>query len=102
MNLCGLLKDIYGKRIYERLVSNILHECLTNKDILESVHKGVVFDKIKKNDGSKVYMVYLEGLKMVNRMKTYEEYENNTKHKFKIYIYEGEYRERKKVRIMRV
>lgn len=89
------MKDRKIEREKERIES-------ISVEILERVHNGVVFEKKRKKDGYIVYMVYLEGVNMINRMRTYEEYEKNTKHKFKIYIYEGEYRERKKVRIMRV
>ena len=78
---------------------SILHECFTNSSIMNTVYEGTVFDKIKKNDGSIVYMVYLENLKMLSRLKTYDEYENYTKHSFRIFLFEDEYRVKKKIRI---
>jgi len=78
---------------------SILHECFTNIEITKTIHTGTVFDKIKKNDGSIVYMVYLEKLKLLSRMKTYDEYDNYTNHSFKIFLFEDDYRVKKKIRI---
>ena len=78
---------------------SILHECFTNIEITNMIHIGTVFDKIKKNDGSIVYMVYLKGLKLLSRMKTYDEYDNYTNHSFKIFLFEDDYRVKKKIRI---
>ena len=78
---------------------SILHECFTNIEITKTIHTGTVFDKIKKNDGSIVYMVYLEKLKLLSRMKTYDEYDNYTSHSFKIFLFEDDYRVKKKIRI---
>jgi exoribonuclease R len=76
----------------------ILHECFNNTSIMNSTYSGVIFDKIKKNDGSIVYMVYLESLKMLGRIKTYDDYDNYTKHEFKIFLFEDEYHVKKKIR----
>jgi exoribonuclease R len=78
---------------------HILHECFNNVSIMNTVYKGVIFDKIKKNDGSIVYMVYLEELKLLARIKTYTEYDNYTKHSFKIFLFEDEYRVKNKIRL---
>jgi len=79
----------------------ILYMC--NKDnIIDSVYDGIIFDKLKKNDGAIVYMVYLEELKLLNRMKTYIDFDNYSKHKFKIFVFEDEYKIKKKIRIQMV
>lgn len=77
---------------------NILHECFNNTIIMNTVYYGIIFDKIKKNDGSIIYMVYLEDLKLLGRIKTYEEFDNYTKHSFKIFLFEDEYKVKKKIR----
>jgi exoribonuclease R len=78
---------------------HVLHECFNNISIMENIYNGIIFDKIKKNDGSIVYMVYLEALKLLGRIKTYDDYDNYTKHKFKIFLFEDEYHVKKKIRI---
>jgi exoribonuclease R len=78
---------------------HILHECFNNASIMNTIYNGVIFDKIKKNDGSIVYMVYLEELKLLARIKTYTEYDNYTKHSFKIFLFEDEYNVKNKIRL---
>jgi exoribonuclease R len=78
---------------------HILHECFKNASIMNTIYDGVIFDKIKKNDGSIVYMVYLEELKLLARIKTYTDYDNYTKHSFKIFLFEDEYHVKNKIRL---
>jgi hypothetical protein len=77
----------------------VLHRCFNDPTIMEITHKGVLFDKIKKNDGSIMYMVYLEELKLLSRVKLYIELDNYTTHMFKIFLFEDEYKIKKKIRI---
>jgi exoribonuclease R len=78
---------------------NILHLCFNNEAIMNSVYNGILFDKLKKNDGSIVYMVYLEDLKLLGRIKTYDDFDNYTKHVFKIFLFDDEYKVKKKIRL---
>jgi exoribonuclease R len=77
----------------------VLHRCSVQPEILSIPHKGVIFDRIQKPDGAFVYMVYLEDLRMLSRMKTYTELENHTTHDFQIYLFEDEHSFKKKVRV---
>jgi len=77
----------------------VLHRCFTDPTIMDIIHKGVLFDKIKKNDGSIMYMVYLEELKLLSRVKLYIELDNYTTHMFKIFLFDDEYKIKKKIRI---
>lgn len=80
----------------------ILHRCSTNSGILEAIHSGIVFDKMVKNDGAILYMVYLEKLKILSRITTHQHFDNYTKHDFKIFIFEGEERIKRKIRLQAV
>jgi hypothetical protein len=44
-------------------------------------------------------MVYLEGVQMLSRLKTYTEYENYSKHSFQLFIFEDEHNLKRKIRI---
>jgi len=77
----------------------VLNRCFSNPNIMHETYNGVIFDRMKKNDGSIVYMVYLDKLKLLSRMKTYDEYDNYTKHSFKIFLFEDEYNTKKKIRV---
>lgn len=77
----------------------VLHRCYVQPDILSTIHKGVIFDKLQKSDGAFVYMVYLEGLNMLSRMKSYTEFDNYRMMDFKVYLFEDEHSLKKKVRV---
>ena len=78
---------------------NILHRCMTEPHIMQAEHKGILFDKLQKNDGTFIYMVYLEELKMLSRFKSYIEWDNYTVHPFELYLFEDEHCFKKKIRI---
>ena len=77
----------------------LLNRCYRDADIMQQVYDGILFDKVKKNDGSIVFMVYLEKLKLLSRLKTYTEFDNYTSHFFRIFIFEDEYKVQKKIRV---
>lgn len=77
----------------------VLHRCFNDPTIMDSMHKGVLFDKIKKNDGSIMYMVYLAELKLLSRIKIYEDFSNYTTHRFKLFLFDDEYKLKKKIRV---
>ena len=77
----------------------LLHHCSMNSHVLTTIHRGVIFDKWNKHDGMFEYMVYLEDLKLLSRMKTTVEFDNYTMGDFKVYLFEDEYSLKKKVRI---
>ena len=80
----------------------VLHRCCAYPDILKTPHKGVIFDKLHKSDGAFVYMVYLEDLHLLSRMKTYTEFDNHTIHDFHLYLFEEEHSLKKKIRIQKI
>jgi ubiquinone/menaquinone biosynthesis C-methylase UbiE len=66
---------------------------------MKTIYNGVIFDKIKKNNGPIVYMVYLESLKLLGRVKTYNDYDNYSKHEFKIFLFLDENEIKRKIRV---
>ena len=80
----------------------VLHRCYVKPDIMTTVHKGILFDKLQKSDGAFVYMVYLEDLHLLSRMKTYTEFENHTTHDFQLYLFEDEHSLKKKIRVQHI
>ena len=78
-----------------------LLEMFTNhEDLYQKQHHGVVFDKIKRNDGYFQYGVYLYNLKMVTRIKMLNDVENYTEHFFKIYLFRQEDTFKKKIKLL--
>jgi exoribonuclease R len=80
----------------------VLHRCFNNPQILKDLHTGTVFDKIQKNDGSYVYMVYLQDLKLLSRFKSYTDIENYSTHQFNIFLFEDEHSLKKKIRVQTI
>lgn len=77
----------------------VLNRCFLHPEIMDSTHKGVLFDKIVKNDGIIVYMVYLEKLKLVSRILTEIDLPNYSYVNFNLFLFEDEDRVKKKVRL---
>ena len=77
----------------------LLHRCISNPHLLDIHNKGILFDKIEKNDGGFVYMVYLEGLNLLTRLKSYTDYDNYTSHNFQLFLFMDEHSLKKKIRV---
>jgi hypothetical protein len=77
----------------------VLHRCSTDPSLLQTQHKGILFDKVKKNDGGFVYMVYLEELRLLTRFKSYDEYENLSQQAFQLFLFTDEHSLKKKIRV---
>lgn len=77
----------------------LLTKCINDNNILKTIHNGIVFDKLLKNDGLYYYMVYLEDLKMLSRIIVTEELENYSSYKFKMFLFEDEDKVQRKIRI---
>jgi exoribonuclease R len=78
---------------------DVLHRCIHQPHILQSTHTGILFDKLQKNDGGFVYMVFLEQLNLLTRLKTYTEYENYTSRDFQLYLFTDEHSLKQKIRV---
>ena len=78
---------------------SLLKLCVDNKEVMDVVHNGFIFDKLIRNDGLFQYMVYLEDLNMVNRIASRFEYNNYSLHKCKLFIFGDEVRLKQKIRI---
>ena len=78
----------------------LLEMCTKNQELYEKKHRGVVFDKIKRNDGYYQYGVYLYDMKLVSRIKVLDSVENYTEHDFNIYLFKGEGCFKQKIKLM--
>jgi len=77
----------------------LLHRCHKQPNIMTHSYDGILFDKIRKNDGSFVYMVYLPKLKLLSRLKTYVELPDYSQRSFRIYLFAEEHSLKKKIRV---
>jgi hypothetical protein len=81
---------------------SLLEMCTNHKGVYEKLHKGVVFDKIKRNDGYYQYGVYLYETKIVSRIKMLDDVDNYSEHEFKIYLFTKEASFKKKIKLLLV
>jgi exoribonuclease R len=81
---------------------NILNLCTKNPEFLDRQYTGIVFDKIKKSDGTFNYMVYLEEIKTLYRYICPTELDNYSKHKFNLYLFYNEDKYKKKIRVQHI
>lgn len=77
----------------------LLNYCYKDRSIMERIYKGVVFEKVRKNDGFITYMVYLEELKMMSRITVQEDIENYSYCNFNLYLFEDEEKIKRKIRL---
>jgi hypothetical protein len=77
----------------------LLSRCFQNPKMMENQYRGVVFDKIVKNDGFITYMVYLEELKLLSRITAQIDVPNYSYHNFNMYLFEDEDKLKKKIRL---
>ena len=77
----------------------ILTRCINDKQLFNNTYNGVIFDKLKKNDGLYSYMVYLEEIKMMSRIIVIDNLENYSSYKFNLFLFEDEDKLQRKIRI---
>jgi len=77
----------------------LMHRCFTNPEIMDILHEGIIFDKMVKNDGTMVYMVYLENIKLLSRIHTHIPLENYSRRNFKVFLFEDEEKVKRKIRL---
>jgi len=81
---------------------NLLNLCFIQPEILNTEYLGVIFDKIKKSDGTYNYMVFLEKINVLYRYISPIEFKNYSKHKFKLFIFYNADKFKKKIRIQHI
>jgi len=78
---------------------DVLHRCTTDPRLLQQHHRGILFDKMQKNDGSYLYMVYLEESGILSRLICYEDIPNYSYRTLHMFLFEGEDKIQKKIRL---
>ena len=76
-----------------------LSRCYTDPTIMDTIHEGILFDKVVKTDGTINYMVYLEKLKLLSKVITDVNVDNYSYQKFKLFLFEDEDKIKKKIRV---
>jgi hypothetical protein len=82
-----------------QLECELINKCFTDLSIMENEYEGIIFSKEIKSNEKITYMVYLENIKLLSKITVRNDMPNYSKHKFKIYLFEDEYKIRKKIRL---
>jgi len=77
----------------------ILCKCTQKPELLDREHRGILFDRTKKNDGFYNYMVYLEDVGILSKIVTYEELEEYSYMTFRLFLFQGEDKIKRKIRV---
>ena len=77
----------------------LLYLCETDPSLLDSVHSGIVFDKKCRDDVYYSYIVYLEDLCRVARVRSIVDYPEYTRLAFRLFFFTDEDNIRDKVRL---
>lgn len=78
---------------------SLLKICYDDKSLPDKEFEGYLFDKIKRNDGLYQYTVFIDKLKLVNRIVSRKDVEDKSIHKFKIHIFIDEEKLKQKLRL---
>jgi len=97
------LNDINISMRLIRKVQNdchMIHQCHHDPDILQQIHDGIVFERVERESGYYNYMVYLETLKLLTRVRTTKLFPNYTRVDCKLLVFENEEKTKRKIRIV--
>ena len=78
---------------------NLLKICYDDNSLRDKEFEGYLFDKIKRNDGLYQYTVFIDKLKLVNRIVSRKDVEDKSIQKFKIHIFIDEEKLKQKLRL---
>lgn len=85
-----------------RKVQNDCHlvcRCTNEPELLEGMHRCVVFDRIERGTGYFNYMVYMESLNLLSRVRTTKDLRNYDVVQCKLLVFENEERTKRKIRL---
>lgn len=77
----------------------LLYRCTQEPELLEKTHSGVVFDRIQRESGYFNYMVYMESLNLLSRVRSTQDLRNYDAVECKLLVFENEEKTQKKIRL---
>jgi len=81
---------------------SVLEYCHRRQHNMDEIYEGIVFDRVDKNDGTFVYMVYLEGIRFVSKIISSQVIDNYSVCRFQMFVFEDEYSLKKKVKLQMI
>jgi hypothetical protein len=77
----------------------LLYRCTKDPSLLETTHSGNVFDRIERESGYFNYMVYIESLNLLSRVRTTKSLCNYDVVDCKLLVFENEEKTQRKIRL---
>ena len=77
----------------------LLYRCTQDPSLMESIHFGVVFDRIERESGYFNYMVYMESLNLLSRVRSTQDFCNYDIVQCKLLVFENEEKTQRKIRV---
>ena len=77
----------------------LLFRCTKDPTLLERTHSGVVFDRIQRESGYFNYMVYIESLNLLSRVRSTKDLCNYDAVECKLLVFENEEKTLRKIRL---
>jgi hypothetical protein len=78
---------------------SLLDLCSHHPDIMIKEYDGYLFDKINRNDCLYQYIVYIPELKLSSRITLRDNFDNFTRHNFKLHLFHNEEKFKRKIRL---
>lgn len=85
--------------IVDRFFTQMYSSDGENMNLLDHEYEGTIFGKLVKNDGLIHYMVFIESIQLLSRIHTHVNIDNYSKQRFKLYLFEDEYKVKKMIRL---
>jgi exoribonuclease R len=78
---------------------DLLCRCTAHPEWMQHPHRGVIFDRFERPDGSYSYMVHLSELNILGRVVTQEKYVNYSLLDFKLFVFQDSDKIHRKIRL---
>jgi exoribonuclease R len=78
---------------------DLLCRCTAHPEWMQHPHRGIIFDRFERPDGSYSYMVHLSDLNILGRVVTQEKYVNYSLLDFKLFVFQDSDKIHRKIRL---
>jgi exoribonuclease R len=78
---------------------DLLHRCSAHPEWMQHPHRGVIFDRFERLDGTYSYMVHLSDLNILGRITTQEKMVNYSLLDFKLFVFQDSDKIKRKIRL---
>lgn len=78
---------------------DLLNRCTAHPEWMQHPHRGVIFDRFERPDGTYSYMVHLSDLNILGRIVVQEKYVNYSLMDFKLFLFQDSDKIKRKIRL---